>query len=121
MHSTTYFIYSNKYAREHGAKSKIVPDKYVATSSFIPMALEQTNAKVTAYQALLTRIYKDLPAMTINYSSSDGFELVDQNGKKVSEKKLTKKQKELLKDYQLIQYDMSAGKGYTLDVKGFYK
>lgn len=121
MHSTTYFIYSNKYAREHGAKSKIVPDKYVATSSFIPMALEQTNAKVTAYQALLTWIYKDLPAMTINYSSSDGFELVDQNGKKVSEKKLTKKQKELLKDYQLIQYDMSAGKGYTLDVKGFYK
>ena len=79
------------------------------------MALEQTNAKVTAYQALLTRIYKDLPAMTINYSSSDGFELVDQNGKKVSEKKLTKKQKELLKDY------MSAGKGYTLDVKGFYR
>lgn len=93
MHSTTYFIYSNKYAREHGAKSKIVPDKYVATSSFIPMALEQTNAKVTAYQALLTRIYKDLPAMTINYSSSDGFELVDQNGKKVSEKKLTKSKK----------------------------
>lgn len=121
MHSTTYFIYSNKYAREHGAKNKIVPDKYVATSSFIPMALEQTNSKVTAYQALLTRIYKDLPAMTINYSSSDGFELVDQNGKKVSEKKLTKKQKELLKDYQLIQYDMSAGKGYTLDIKGFYK
>lgn len=121
MHSTTYFIYSNKYAREHGAKNKIVPDKYIATSSFIPMALEQTNSKVTAYQALLTRIYKDLPAMTINYSSSDGFELVDQNGKKVSEKKLTKKQKELLKDYQLIQYDMSAGKGYTLDVKSFYK
>lgn len=121
MHSTTYFIYSNKYAREHGAKSKIVPDNYVATSSFIPMALEQTNSKVTAYQALLTKIYKDLPAMTINYSNSDGFELIDQNGKKVSEKKLTKKQKELLKDYQLIQYDMSAGKGYSLDVKGFYK
>ncbi len=35
--------------------------------------------------------------MTINYSSSDGFELVDQNGKKVSEKKLTKKQKNYLK------------------------
>ncbi len=25
--STTYFIYSNKYARGHGAKNKIVPDK----------------------------------------------------------------------------------------------
>lgn len=121
MHSTTYFIYSNKYAREHGAKNRILPDKYVVTSSFIPMALDQTNSKVTTYQALLTRIYKDLPAMTINYSSSDGFELINQNGKKVPEDKLTKKQKELLKDYQLIQYDMSAGKGYSLDAKGFYK
>lgn len=121
LHATTYFIYSNKYAREHGAKSKIKPDKYISTSSFIPMALDQTNSKVTAYQALLTRIYKELPAITINYSGDDGFELVDQNGKKVSENKLTKKQKELLKDYQLIQYDMSAGKGYSLDIKGFYK
>lgn len=85
------------------------------------MALEQTNSKVTAYQALLTKIYQELPAITINYSGDDGFELIDQNGKQVSEKKLTKKQKELLKDYQLIQYDMSAGKGYSLETKGFYK
>ena len=121
LHATNYFIYSNKYAREHGAKSKIKPNKYVSTASFIPMALEQTNSKVTAYQALLTKIYQELPAITINYSGDDGFELIDQNGKQVSEKKLTKKQKELLKDYQLIQYDMSAGKGYSLKIKGFYK
>lgn len=121
LHATNYFIYSNKYAREHGAKSKIKPNKYVSTASFIPMALEQTNSKVTAYQALLTKIYQELPAITINYSGDDGFELIDQNGKQVSEKKLTKKQKELLKDYQLIQYDMSAGKGYSLETKVFYK
>ena len=70
---------------------------------------------------MLTKIYQELPAITINYSGDDGFELIDQNGKQVSEKKLIKKQKELLKDYQLIQYDMSAGKGYSLKLKGFYK
>ena len=121
LHATNYFIYSNKYAREHGAKSKIKPNKCVSTASFIPMALEQTNSKVTAYQALLTKIYQELPAITINYSGNDGFELIDQNGKQISEKKLSKKQKELLKDYQLIQYDMSSGKGYSLKIKGFYK
>ena len=121
LHSTTYFIYSNKYARLHGAKSKIEPNKYIATSSFIPMVLDQTNSKVTPYQALLTNIYKELPAITINYNGEDGLELVDQTGKQVSEKKLSKKQKVLLRDYRLIQYDMSGGKGYSLKIKGFYK
>lgn len=122
MHSTRYFIYSNKYAREHGAKAKLT-DKasYINTSEFIPMMLEQTNSKVTPYQALLTEIHRELPAITINFDGDKGFELINGNGKVVDPKKLTKKQQELLKDYELIQYDMTAGKAYGLKVKGFYK
>lgn len=121
MHSTNYFIYANKYARAHGAKKKINGDKYVATSSFIPMMLEKANAKVTPYQALLTKIYQELPAMTINYKKSNGLELVDQSGKAVPKKKLTAKQQKLLHEYQLIQYDMSKGKGYSLSQRSFYR
>lgn len=121
MHATTYFIYSNKYARSHGASASVHPDKYVSPTSFTPMVLKQTDSKVSAYQALLTKIYEDLPAITINYNGQKGIELVDQNGKEVPLNKLTKHQRDLLKDYQLIQYDMSQGKGYSQQIKGFYK
>lgn len=122
LHATNYFIYANKYAREHGAKNKVSNSKYVSTADFIPMALEQGNIKVSPFQALLTQVQKELPAITIDYKAGSGIEFVDQNGKEVSEKSLTKKQKQLLHDYELIQYDMSQGNGYTLKAnKSFYK
>ena len=121
MHSTRYFIYSNKYARQHGAKAKLASKtNYVNTSDFIAMLLEQTNSKVTAYQALLTEVHKKLPALTISYSDDSGFTLVDQKGKEVDPKTLTSSQQALLKDYELIQYDMTAGSAYALKLKGFY-
>ncbi len=121
LHATTYFIYSNRYAREHGAKMQLKKRSYVNTSDFIAMMLQQTNSKVTPYQALLTKIYQDLPAITINYQGQRGFELVNQKGKRVSEKKLTAKQRRLIKEAEMIQYDMTAGKGYGTTIKGFYK
>ena len=121
MHSTRYFIYSNKYARQHGAKAKLTSKtNYVNTSDFIAMMLEQTNSKVTAYQALLTEVHKKLPALTISYSDDTGFTLVDQKGKEVDPKTLTNSQQALLKDYEMIQYDMTAGSAYALKIKGFY-
>ncbi|MDO4903561.1 MAG: LTA synthase family protein [Limosilactobacillus sp.] len=122
LHSTRYFIYSNKYAREHGAKTKLDTNyNYVNTSEFIPMMLEQTDSKVTAYQALLTEVHKKLPAITINYDGGKGFELIDhETGKKVDQKTLTPEQKELLHDYELVQYDMNVGKSYALKNTNFY-
>ena len=93
---------------------------YVTTNDFIAMALEQTNSKVTPYQALLTEIHKKLPAITINYKGNKGFELVNQNGHFVSFNTLTSDQKALLEDYKTVQYDMTAGKAYGLESKGFY-
>ncbi|MBP2057395.1 hypothetical protein J2Z60_000559 [Lactobacillus colini] len=122
MHSTTYFIYSNKYAREHGAVAKLTKDaNYVSTSDFIAMMLEQTNSKVTPYQALLTEVHKKLPAITINFDGDTGIELVDQKGRRIDPKTLTSEQQSLLKDYEEVQYDMTAGQAYGLQIKGFYK
>lgn len=122
MHSTRYFIYSNTYARKHGAKGKIKSRaNYVNTSDFIAMMLEQTNSKVTPYQALLTKVHEELPALTINYEGDKGFELIDQKGRRVDPKTLTSKQQQILRDYELIQYDMTAGDAYGLKQAGFYK
>ncbi|KRL90453.1 glucan mod protein [Lactobacillus kalixensis DSM 16043] len=122
MHSTRYFIYSNKYAREHGAKSKLTKNtNYVNTSDFIAMMLEQTNSKVTPYQALLTEVHKKLPAITINYAGEKGFELINEKGHQVDPKSLTSEQQALLNDYETVQYDMTAGEAYGLKAKGFYR
>ena len=123
MHSTRYFIYSNKYARQHGAKTRLPrkANNFVSSSDFIAMMLEQTNSKVTPYQALLTEVHKKLPAITINFKGDKGFELIGRQGQVIEPKYLTKKQQEVLADYESIQYDMTAGKAYGLKIKGFYK
>lgn len=122
LHETPYFIYANKYARAHGAKSKLAAAGYVNTSDLMAMALEQANAKVSPYQALLTKVHEQLPAITINYYGGKGFDLVDKKtGRLVKEESLTKKQRHLLHDLLIVQYDLTQGKGYSLRSKPFYQ
>lgn len=101
LHETDYFIYSNRYARQHGAK--------------------QTNSQVNWYEALLTRVYQQLPVITedvqasgnVNaYNSNSRF--ITQHGKILQEKQLSKRQRQLLHDYRLVQYDVTAGKHYVV-------
>ncbi|MDM8221883.1 LTA synthase family protein [Limosilactobacillus vaginalis] len=121
LHETDYFIYSNRYAREHGARNFKQKTAYVAPNDFIAMAAKQTNSKVDWYQALLTRVYEQLPVITedvqasgnVNaYNSNSRF--ITQKGKILKENQLTKKQKALLHDYRLVQYDVTAGKHYVV-------
>lgn len=119
LHETDYFIYSNKYARAHGAHNFDKDTHLVSPNDFIAMVAKQTNSKVNWYQALLTAVYEKLPALTIdtNESTTNSYntsgELVNQKGKIVKESHLSKKQKQILHDYRLIQYDVTAGKHYT--------
>lgn len=118
LHSTDYFIYSNKYAREHGARNLVSKTEYVGPNDFIALMAKQTNSKVNAYQALLTEVQEKLPVATLNTQKSTvnsyntHTEFVDNNGKIVKYKSLSKKQKQLWEDYKLLQYDMTAGKNY---------
>lgn len=115
LHETDYFIYSNQYSRE---QSKKVSKKVVSTSDFPAMALEQANVKVTPYYALLTRV-NELPATTIDPYNSvsnrvNGSQVfVTEENKLLTKKDLTKKQMEILEDYKLIQYDLTAGRQYS--------
>ena len=100
LHETDYFIYSNKYARNHGAHNLDHNIRFVSPNDFIAMVAKQTNSKVNWYQALLTAVYEKLPALTINTNESTtnsyntSSELVNRNGKIVKKSSLTQKQKQ---------------------------
>lgn len=121
LHETDYFVYSNRYAREHGATRKMTGStKYVDPNDFIALAAEQTNSRVNWYQAMLTQVLHRLPAFaldtqqnTTNEFNSKG-QFIDQHGKIVTPKHWTKKQKQLWHDYKLVQYDVTAGKQYLV-------
>lgn len=117
LHETDYFIYSNKYARKHGATNKLTNSSYVSPSEFPAMVAEQTNSKVSPYYALLTKIYQTTPAEFLGGESSSSTErkvdYVNSEGKLISSKQLTKEQKEVLEDLKIIQYDITAGKHYV--------
>lgn len=119
LHESNYFIYSNKYARQHGARN-ISGQNYVGPNDFIALAARQTNSKISAYYALLTKVQELVPAQASktqvsgveNKSGSEqGNYYLNEKGKQI--KKLSKKQKQVLKDLQLIQYDVTTGKHYV--------
>jgi len=113
-HETDYFIYSNKYARDHGeGTTKLDSDTQVTDpNGFIPLALKQMNQKVTPYYALLTKVQEDVPAMAKSIDENTNNLYVNNKGKQVNEEQLTEKQKKIIHDYKLVQYDLTSGKGY---------
>lgn len=115
LHETDYFIYSNTYAREHGAIDLQNKKTVVSPSNFIAMVLKQTDSKVTPYQAFLTEVYEKLPAFSTN--SRDGSsqpQFVNEKGKIIKYSELSSSQKNIWKEYKLVQYDMTTGKQYLL-------
>ncbi len=115
QHETDYFIYSNKYAIDHGKGTRKLTDSTEVTdpNGFIPLALKQMQQKVTPYYALLTKVQEEIPAMAKNSVGKNENLYVDADSKQVTTKDLTDKQKKLLHDYKLVQYDLTVGKGYS--------
>ncbi|WP_137598143.1 LTA synthase family protein [Paucilactobacillus kaifaensis] len=115
LHQTDYFIYNN----QNHKLTRSSADKIISPYSFSALALKADNIKVSPYYALITKITEELPAMTIDPTSSqinsmNGSNIfVSGNGKKITASSLTRKQKQLLHDYRLIQYDLTAGKQYS--------
>ncbi|KRN83149.1 hypothetical protein IV87_GL001588 [Pediococcus ethanolidurans] len=108
LHQTNYFIYSNfKHA-------KIKHTKVVSPNMFTPIMFKQTDTKVSAYVALLTEINNYVPA-----AERDKF--MAQNGKYITYKRLSTKAKTIINDYKLIQYDITAGKQYSIKQGNFIK
>lgn len=118
QHQTDYFIYSNAYSRKMSEK---LDKQIVSPHNFPALALAQANLQVTPYYALLTKISENLPATTTNPMSSvsnsyNGLKVfVTDKDQFIQEEELTAKQQKLFNEYQLIQYDLTAGNEYAAE------
>ena len=122
LHLTDYFIWSNKASSSQGNKTSDAA--YSSPNFFVAQAADHMNAKVSPYLAFLTEMHSKIAAMeppVVNKIQGwdrlpEGQNIyLDQNGNPMSTDDFDKETKQLLADYKLIQYDITAGKNYLKD------
>lgn len=122
LHLTDYFIWSNKASSSQGNKASDAA--YSSPNFFVTQAADHMNAKVSPYLAFLTEMHSKIAAMEPPVVNKiQGWDRIpegqniylDQNGNPMSTDDFDKETKQLLADYKLIQYDITAGKNYLKD------
>ena len=122
LHLTDYFIWSNKASSSQGNKASDAA--YSSPNFFVAQAADHMNAKVSTYLAFLTEMHSKIAAMEPPVVNKvQGWDRIpegqniylDQNGNPMSTDDFDKETKQLLADYKLIQYDITAGKNYLKD------
>lgn len=122
LHLTDYFIWSNKASSSQGNKASDAA--YSSPNFFVAQAADHMNAKVSPYLAFLTEMHSKIAAMEPPVVNKvQGWDRIpegqniylDQNGNPMSTDGFDKETKQLLADYKLIQYDITAGKNYLKD------
>ncbi|MEQ3005298.1 LTA synthase family protein [Bifidobacterium longum] len=122
LHLTDYFIWSNKASSSQGNKASDAA--YSSPNFFVAQAADHMNAKVSPYLAFLTEMHSKIAAMEPPVANKiQGWDRIpegqniylDQNGNPMSTDDFDKETKQLLADYKLIQYDITAGKNYLKD------
>lgn len=122
LHLTDYFIWSNKASSSQGNKASDAA--YSSPNFFVAQAADHMNAKVSPYLAFLTEMHAKIAAMEPPVVNKiQGWDRIpegqniylDQNGNPMSEDDFDAETKQLLADYKLIQYDITAGKNYLKD------
>lgn len=122
LHLTDYFIWSNKASSSQGNKASNAA--YSSPNFFVAQAADHMNAKVSPYLAFLTEMHSKIAAMEPPVVNKiQGWDRIpegqniylDQNGNPMSTDDFDKETKQLLADYKLIQYDITAGKNYLKD------
>ena len=119
LHLTDYFIWSNKVSGSQGNKASDAA--YSSPNFFVAQAADHMNAEVSPYLAFLTEMHSKIAAMEPPVVNKiQGWDRIpegqniylDQNGNPMSTDDFDKETKQLLADYKLIQYDITAGKNY---------
>ncbi|MFD0704440.1 sulfatase-like hydrolase/transferase [Alloscardovia venturai] len=123
LHETDYFIWSNKASRINNAEAarKATNAAYSSPNFFQAQVAEHLNAKVSPFQAFLTELHAHVAAMEPPVANKIqewkrlplGSDLyLDGKGKAINPRNMDAKTRQLLADYKLIQYDITAGKHY---------
>ncbi|WP_081924869.1 LTA synthase family protein [Bifidobacterium actinocoloniiforme] len=119
LHLTDYFIWSNQASPARDVN--LSDSQYTSPNFFATQAAEHMDAKVSPYQAFLTRLRGKVSAMEPPVVNQvQGWERIpegqtiylDAQGKPMDARGFDESTKQLLHDYQLIQYDIMVGKQY---------
>ena len=78
----------------------------MSPAHFVDLAAERAGAAVPPYYALLTELRRQVPAL-------EGRTVVEPGGASVSRRHLSRRARQVLADYRLVQYDLSVGKRYS--------
>ncbi|WP_125981052.1 alkaline phosphatase family protein [Bifidobacterium goeldii] len=122
LHLTDYFIWSNKASSSAG--EKIDNSAYSSPNFFVAQAAEHMDAKVSPYLAFLTEMHAKVSAMEPPVVNSiQGWDRIPEgqniyleaSGNPMAESDFDEETQQLLADYKLIQYDITAGKNYLKD------
>ena len=122
LHLTDYFIWSNKASSSQGNKESDAA--YSSPNFFVAQAADHMNAKVSPYLAFLTEMHSKIAAMEPPVVNKiQGWDRIpegqniylDQNGNPMSTDDFDKETTQVLAEYKLIQYDITAGKNYLKD------
>lgn len=122
LHQTDYFIWSNKASGTQG--NKIDNAEYSSPNFFVAQAAEHMDAKVSPYLAFLTEMHSKISAMEPPVVNNiQGWDRIPEGqniylnskGEPMAEDDFDAETKQLLADYQLIQYDITTGKNYLKD------
>lgn len=123
LHLTDYFIWSNKASSSQGTKNE--NSDYTSPNYFIAQAAEHMNAKVSPFLAFLTQMHEHVSAMEPPVVNNiQGWSRIpegqpiylDVDGNPMVESEMDAATRQLLEDYKLIQYDVTAGDGYLKDL-----
>lgn len=107
MYETEFFIWDSK--------NQISKQQEVTTSPcyFMPTLVSQAGLKGTGYYRLLEQLQSVLPAFEKG--------MYYQEGHWSDSLELSAEQKEIYEEYRMIQYDILAGKQYSLETNFFIK
>lgn len=124
LHETDYFIWSNQASASANGKVSGEHTAFSSSNYCMSLAAEHMNATISPYLALLTELQREIPSISRVGSAAVGWgegeaTYLDENGAIIDPDTLTKPAKQLLHDYQLVQYDMTAGDGYLYQTEFF--
>ncbi len=99
LHQTPFFVWAN-------FPGPSAPQPTTSPTHFMDLVFERADAAVPPYYALLTELRREIPA-------DEGDSLFDASGRPVRRGQVSARGARLLRDYRLVQYDLSGGKRYS--------
>ncbi len=101
MHQTPFLVWAN-------FPGPAVRQPTTSPIHFFGLVLERADAPVPPYYALLHELQQEIPAM-------DSGLMVGSDNQLLRETQLSDRAARLLRDYRMVQYDLTTGKRYSAD------